>query len=303
MVNERVPGVPHGPTDEWDIPLGGIPGMTRLLLERTHVEAAAAEVRFVSDNTELPQEHAAAAWEALGIDRFPVFEPSTQTMMTLTMTPQGPVQTQQSQRGWQLSTSDRMTSVMLLPTMVVIQTRNYTRYSTSLSQPLTEVLESFTAVTGASRIQRLGLRYINRLSEAEASTPTFWRDHIRHPFAGPLTAGVIADLVTGMHQQVQLRLSDVAGANIQCGVFEEPRPGGPARVPNYNFLVDLDVFREQATDYDQTTTANQVRQLNRTALALFATVLSDQYLAELNPIPAPPARARATTTETVGGSR
>jgi len=283
--------VPEG-TDEWDVPLGGLQGLARVMLERTHVEAAVAEVRFVSDHSELPESVATVVWEAFGTEDFPIFEPANQVMVTLTITPEGPQQAQQAQQGWLLATSDRATAVTLLPATVIVQTRNYSRYSTSLGKPLAKVLELFTAATGVTLIQRLGLRYINRLAEKDATTPAFWRDHIREPFAGPLN-GTVANLVSGVHQQVQLKLAETAGARIQCGVFEEPQVGVPAPSPNYNYLVDLDVFREQATPYDATMSANMVRQLNRTALALFATVLSDQYLAQLSPVPA----ERATDKE------
>ncbi len=258
-----------------------------MTFEHTHVEAAVAEVRFVSDQSELPETVATEVWKSLGTEAFPIFEPADQVMVTLTLTPEGPQQSQQAQQGWLLATSDRATAVTLLPATVIVQTRSYTRYSKSLAEPLAKVLKPFTAATGVTLVQRLGLRYINRLTESNANTPTFWRDHIREPFAGALN-GAVADLVAGIHQQVQLKLADTAGARIQCGVFEAPQVGHASN-PNYNYLVDLDVFREQATPYDATAIANMVRQLNRTALALFATVLSDQYLAQLGPIPVEPA--------------
>lgn len=281
-----VAGMPGDASDEWDIPLGGLPGLARVQLGRTHVEAAVAEVRFVGGQHQLPEAAAAEVWEGLGPDAFPVFEPSTQTIMTFTITPNGPVPTQESQQGWLLATSDRSTAVTLLPSLVVVQTRDYQRYSTSLGGLLARVLELFTAATGVSRIQRLGLRYVNRLTDPAATTPQFWREHIRDPFAGPLRSP-LATLVTGVHQQVQLKLDATAGARVQSGVFAEQQPGVAPTEQRYSYLVDLDVFREQALAYDATTCANQVRQLNRTALALFASVLSDQYLAELGPTAAP----------------
>ncbi len=278
-MEQSVTGVPDG----WDVPLGGLEGLARVQLERTHVEAAAAEVRFVTDQRELSQAAAARVWEGLGTEAYPVFEPSTQTIMTVTINPAGAVPVQESQQGWMLATSDRATAVTLLPSMVVMQTRDYKRYSTSLGGPLAKVLSLFTEATGVSRVQRLGLRYVNRLTDPAAGSPAFWCDHIREPFAGALH-GPVAHLVTGVHQQVQLQLDETAGARVQTGVFEEQG----AVPPCYSYLVDLDVFREQASMFERTVCADQMRQLNRTALALFAKVLSQQYLAELGPVAVPP---------------
>lgn len=166
---------------------------------------------------------------------------------------------------------------------------------TSLGEPLQRVLELFSAAAGTTRIQRLGLRYINRLTDAAAETPAFWRDHIREPFAGPLN-GPVADLVVGVHQQAEFKLDDTAGARVQSGAFADQQPGS-AGVANYSYLVDIDVYREQAMTYEPTPCANQVRQLNRTALAMFANVLSEDYLAELNPVPAGPVAAFRTKGE------
>lgn len=279
-------GALYGPVDEWDVPLGGLQGQTRVMLGRTYLEAAVAEVRFVAGQRELAEAAAAQVWEQLGTDKFPVFEPSSQVIMTVTITPSGAVPTQESQQGWLLATADRSTAITLLPSLVVVQTRDYQRYSTSLGEPLTKALAAFTAATGVSRVQRLGLRYVNRLTDADASAPGFWRDHIREEFAGPLR-GTFATLVAGAHQQVQLRLDETAGARIQSGVFEEQHASAGSR-SQYGYLLDLDVFREQASLYEPIRCANQVRQLNRTALALFAHVLSERYLAALNPVPTPP---------------
>jgi hypothetical protein len=51
------------------------------------------------------------------------------------------------------------------------------------SEPLRRVLSLFTQATGASVVQRLGLRFINKLADPAAMSPQFWRDHIRGNFA------------------------------------------------------------------------------------------------------------------------
>ncbi len=265
-------------TDEFDKPLGGLTGGARVLLERTHMEAAVAEVRFVPGRDELPEASAVAVWNALGKDRLPIFERHAVSTVNLTVTPNGADQTTQAQHGWVLASNDRRTVVTLLPSMVVVQTAAYARYSTSLGDPLRVALRTFAEATGASVVQRLGLRYINRLQDAAASSPAFWRDHVRPAFAGPLV-GETGGLVEALHQQVQFKLDESAAARVQSGVFREQ--GVDER---YSFLVDLDVFREQALDFDETLVADMTRQLNRTALALFTQVLSEKYWAELVPV-------------------
>lgn len=266
--------------DEFDTPLGGIAGLPRLLLERTQMEVAVAEVRFLptSESDSLPEDIAIAVWKGFGQTRFPVFERHSMSNFSLMVTVNGTDSSLRAQHGWILATADRRTSVTLLPAMVVVQTSNYERFSSSLGQPLKDALRLFVQESGASLIQRIGLRYINRLQDPLATTPMFWRDHVSPAFAGPLV-GNLAPLVEGLHQQAQLRLAPTAAARVQSGVFREK--GAEER---YSFLVDLDVFREEALPFDEAHCANLTRQLNRTALALFCQMLSDQYLAELGSI-------------------
>lgn len=267
--------------DQWDRPLGGVRGMGRVRLERTHLEAAIGEVRFSSSRSELPEREAQTIWEGLGQESLPVFERHTQSVVSVTVGPQGTSQTVEEQHGWVLATPDRSVLYTLLPSTVVVQTSRYERYSTSLGDRLKEVTRLFAHTAGVSRVQRLGLRFINRLSDPKASRPQYWRPHIREDFAGPL-AGSLGGLVVNQHQQAQFQLDSTAAARIQSGVFLEP-----GRQELYSFLIDLDVFREANFVYDDELCANMMRQLNRTALALFAHVLSDDYLAGLRPVDLP----------------
>lgn len=271
----------HGSPDEWDSPLGGLKGLSRVHLERTHLEAAVAEVRFVGDRPSITEGDAVAIWDGLGRHEFPIFEKHIQDTLNVTITPQGAVQQHQADQGWILATADRLTGVTLLPSTLVVQTRAYNRYSSSLGAPLARALALFTEVTGSSVISRLGLRYINRLTDPGADGPLFWRQHVRSSFAGPIDSD-LADCVVSQNQQVQLRLDDTAGARVQSGVFQEQGPQA-----RYSFLIDLDVFRERAITYEAISCANQVRQLNRTALALFSSILSEQYISDLGPVPLP----------------
>jgi uncharacterized protein (TIGR04255 family) len=277
---------PYGPVDEWDLPLGGLPRASRIKFDRTHMEAAVAEVRFVSEQVSLDRSVAAHVWEALGPNLFPMFEPSRQVLANIELGPDGAeVPSQRFLDGWLLATVDGDTAVTLLPTGVVVQTRKYHRYSTSLGEPLAKVLAAFTEATGLAHIQRLGLRYVNRLTDQAATSPQHWHDHVREQFRGPLE-GPLGGLVINVHQQAEFRLDATTGARVQTGAFEDQNLASPE--PLYSYLIDLDVFREQASTYDPLSCSDQVRQLNRTALSVFGLVLTDQYLSDLGPVAVPP---------------
>lgn len=272
--------MPQGAVDEFDVPLSGLPPLSHVKFERKHLEGAAAEVRFLPVKPELAEADAVRVWEGLGGGAvLPVFERQMMNLLSLTVTPNGHQQTQENQAGWVLATADRSLSITLYPSLVAVQTTKYDHYRVSLGDPLRKVLALFVEATGASVINRIGLRFINRLQDPFASSPEFWRGHIQPAFAGPLTEG-LASLVEASHQQTQLRLDGAAAARIISGVFKEEGP-----LPRYSFLVDLDVFAERAMSYDADLCANVTRQLNRTALSLFAHVVTPRHLDELGPVP------------------
>lgn len=262
--------------DEWDVPLGGLTNQLRRVFARNHIEVAVAEVRFIRACEEIAEADAAAIWDRLGTQRFPIFEPHRQQTVNVTISPEGAQQSAEVQEGWLLATGDRTTAITLLPSSVVVQTQAYDHYSQSVGEFVNTVLPAFAEVTGAVRVQRLGMRYVNRLTDADATHPEFWGGRIEASFGAPLR-GPFADRITRQHQQVQLRLAH-AEARIQCGLL--PLPG---KISHFDYLVDLDVFIEQTRNYEATWCSNQMRQLNRTAFALFSNVLSTDYLQTLGP--------------------
>jgi hypothetical protein len=85
--------------DEWDRPLGGLKGLARVRLERTHLEAAIAEVRFLATRSELPEQDAVSIWQSLGQAMFPIFDKHVQNIVSLAATPQGASQSTEVQHG------------------------------------------------------------------------------------------------------------------------------------------------------------------------------------------------------------
>ncbi|MGE4115868.1 MAG: TIGR04255 family protein [Candidatus Nanopelagicales bacterium] len=264
--------------DEYDVPLGGLISSQRLAFNRTHLEAVVAEVRFVASREEVTEAEAVAVWKQVGADLLPVFERTSLNTLTVTVTPGGADQHTVQQQGWVMASADRATSVTVFPAMLVVQTARYERYSRSLAGPLAAALRAYAEAMAPSVVQRIGLRYINRLTDAAATTPEFWRDHVQPAFAGTLRSDLAA-MTVGLHQQAHLRLDDFAAARVQTGVFQEPNPEG-----RFSYLLDIDVFREQAMPFDLELCGNLTRQLNRTALALFLRVLSERYVADLEPV-------------------
>jgi uncharacterized protein (TIGR04255 family) len=262
--------------DEFDIPFGGIPTSGRIVLPGNKIVVANAEARFLRDQPGISDSQASELWELLGgKELFPFFEQNEQKHVNFNITDDGVEQSQGTNKVWLLSNTDRTLTVMIMPTAINVQVLKYARFGESLAEPFAKALGAYANVTKSSIVQRIGLRYINRVRDAAATRPTFWADNVRVAFAGPIE-GVLGNFVTGAHQQVQLRLEPTVGAVVHSGVFEDAEMGG-----TYSCLVDIDVFSERALNFDSTDCANLTRKLNRTAYALFAQTLAPEFIDQM----------------------
>lgn len=262
--------------DAFDVPHGGLRSVGRVVRDHNSVAVAIAEVRFAREDAAISETEAGKILDLLDRQMFPIIEPTSLNIMNLTVTPDRTDQTTQVQKGWILATADRTLSIILMPSSVVVQTVKYERFSTSMEPQLIRAISAYASITGARLVQRIGLRYVNRLIDSGATHPRFWVTKVKAPFAGALESD-LCELVESLHQQVNLRLEPNVGSIIHSGAFLDQASGG-----TFGFLVDIDVFREQAIDFNLEHIGNLVRQLNRTAHSLFATVLADEALDDMS---------------------
>lgn len=264
--------------DAFDVPLGGIQQAGHVNFKKTFVETVVAEFRFGSGDADLPQQAAVEVWSRLGRADYPHLEPAQFQTLSVQVSPGRTEQSTTTQHGWSIANSDRTTSLIVLPSALVITLKQYERFSTSLGDLAREAFEAFVEVLDPVVIQRIGLRYINRLSSPDARDARFWSGSLSPAFSGPLSADMISHKVQVLQQQVGLNLTETASANIHHGVLPPENLAHP-----FGYLLDIDVFEEQTRALPDPDILNVLRQLNRTALALFSLVLSERYLTTLNP--------------------
>lgn len=261
--------------DAFDTPLGGLPSMGGVELGRTFVVAASAEVRFISSDLTITNEMAEQIRQGIGAEDLPQVEATQMGLVNIVVTPNGATQQTETHQGWKLWSGDRRTSVTLLPAMVIVETSRYQSFNASLGDLLNRAAQQFAEVTGERGVQRIGLRYINRLFEDDTSSPDSWAALIRPGFSGVL-GGEWADLVRETRQMALLRLDPTSSARVNTAVLRDDPPSD-----TYSFVIDIDVFREQVMEFELTQVANHARRLNRTAFSLFAQVLTEEYFDSL----------------------
>jgi uncharacterized protein (TIGR04255 family) len=206
-------------------------------------------------------------------------EPSERHEARLEITPSGPVpQSSAASRGVQLTTVDRRLALSVFADQLTLQHTDYARFSQSFRPTLRAALLGARDVLDAKVVRRVGLRYVNRLLDMDATQARAWDGRVRPSMLGMLTDPTLGACVTGSQQQLQLDLGDACGATIRHGVFID----GAAR-NRYSYLVDLDVYCQATELFDVEAIMATVRKLNVTALSLFQWIVTAEWRATMRP--------------------
>jgi uncharacterized protein (TIGR04255 family) len=283
-------------------PLAGLPPADRTLLVTPPLELAIAEVRFATSTpggAMAPDVGLSVLnrLSELGVE-FARIEPLQQNRLTLNLqagiapTPQVETGT----NGWTLASADGSFQATVLPESVVFQTSKYERWSVALEPRLRGLYTAVGELVQPVVVNRIGLRYVNRFVDRNASNPLFWRDRLNRNFLGPISDERLGHLVKSAQQQIELNLGPAQGALLRYGPFVDAGAQGAI-----SFLLDIDVFDATPIRFDPEEMVTRIEVLNRTAASLFQCVLEPSFLKALQ-IDEAAAAAKTEAIETVSAS-
>lgn len=273
-----------------DRPMGGLPLADPVLLRKPQIEAALVEVRFTGVNQEVDSKAAFRIRDAAQESgfTFPQMQPAqTQELTVRVENGQARPELQQQSSGWQMATDDGHLAITLLPGAIAVQATKYERWRITLEPVLALVAAAVGDALAPTIVNRVGVRFINRLTRLGSDNATDWQDAIDPAFLGPLLHKEIGSKIVGTQQQAEIRLGPATGALIRHGVFTDSSPQG-----TYGYLVDLDVFDQTSDPFNADNIVTTARTLDRTALTLFQQIVKPEYRATMNPY----ARVDATGT-------
>lgn len=264
-----------------DCPLGGLPPAEPVLLRNPQIEAALVEVRFAGVDRAVDSDVAFRIRDAAEESgyAFPQMQAAQTQELTVRVengTARPEVHEQSS--GWQLATDDGHLAITILPAAIAIQATKYERWRVTLEPVLDRVAAAVRDALAPSVLNRVGVRFINRLTQPGSEHPATWEDAIEPTFLGPILHRELGSRIVGSQQQVEIRLGPAKGALIRHGVFMGASPPG-----HYGYLVDVDVFDQTANPFNADNVVTVARVLDRTALTLFQQIVTAEYRATMNP--------------------
>lgn len=182
-------------------------------------------------------------------------------------------------QGWQLRRAELVVTVT--PVALSVETTTYGDWAT-FGGAVRRALEGFASIAQSPPgEQRLGLRYVDRITRPEVERVQAWAEWLQPWLVGPLTHPELGEAVLGLAQQIDWDAGDGFRATVRQRAFHDPE-----RKNRPTVILDFDTFRDgyRAFGVDEVWAATE--QLNDISHRLFRAALSEslyQALREESP--------------------
>lgn len=237
-------------------------------LRRSPLQLVVCQVRFEETVTVNDPRAILALHKALGgpKGKYPKSESIQFQLTQVQVGPGGPegAQTLPPQNGRRFKSKDDLWTVTLVPSHVTLETTAYTSWEGDFQDRLSDLIDAVETHIGPTIEERIGLRYINQLTEPAADSPADWRDYVSAEMLGVILHPSIGPAITNTLSQVTMDFGEGLGCLLRHGALPDPsRPG------KMNYVLDLDVFRQQPRDFDAKEVKSCADQLNDLVLRVF----------------------------------
>lgn len=263
-----------------DQPFGGLPLGERVLFQDARLDLIVLEIRFSTTDARVTDHQAEAFRQILqraGL-HFDQVVPAMQREFRVDISQTDQKAALSETQGWEFRSTSGA-SVVLWPSAFAIQAgKEYQRWSVSLRPALEAALAAVHQVLDPALVQRIGLRYINRLPHPDDG-PSAWDGRIVSSLLGPMHHPVLGPKIRSSQQQLELALEEGCGATIRHGT----QPGGSGLS---DYLLDIDVFDLATQGFSEMDSLVKAQRLNRTAMALFQQCVTEKLRSEMGPIEA-----------------
>lgn len=181
-------------------------------------------------------------------------------------------------RGWHLKSADGSWTAALLPGAFSLETTRYTTWD-EFRGLLKDLAQAVQRAAPPTIEQRIGLRYVDRISGLRVSTPRDWERWIHRDILGPPLHETLGDNVLATRQQIDLDLGEGRACVLRHGAAGDPTaPPGETSV----YLLDFDIYRQQARRFASSDVLAAAEGFHELADALFVQVITADLLRYLS---------------------
>jgi len=176
--------------------------------------------------------------------------------------------------GWRLATDDGSWSLLISPSFFVLECARYTTW-TEFRSRADGLLQAIGAVFNPALMQRIGLRYVDRLSREASSMPAQWNEQLHPAVLGFASNDAIGDNVVVVQTTNHMKFGNhFAIVRTSCAPDTSTDSG-------YSMVLDTDCSDAKARAFAIDDIARTTEDLHELNLRLFQLTLSSSYLDEL----------------------
>lgn len=246
-------------------------------LPRSPLALVACQVRYSDINGQVTG--AAVAALRQGLDAAGFAYPRTDQVQLQNLSidlGSGATNRESAGKAWRLQSSDSRWIVTVGPEAVTLETTRYDTWERNFRARFAAIVEALSAIFAPRAETRLGLRYVDVISDPPVRDMQEWSAWINPALLGPIAHPRIGSGVTVIQQQFSLSLDDDVRATIRLGVYPDP-----ARDGALTCLIDTDVFRESLLPYSADGVIAATERLHDWNLRLFQQMITPEMLVHL----------------------
>jgi uncharacterized protein (TIGR04255 family) len=177
--------------------------------------------------------------------------------------------------GWRFASADGTWAVTLMPDHFALETTAYTTWAEDFQLRFVELVDAVAQHVAPTFERRIGLRYIDRITELRLTSIAAWEPYLRPELLGMALHPEIGAGVRQSQQHLLIEINDGIVAGLRHGPVLEP---GSAEV---DYQLDFDISRQGSRAFDADAIKDVVDQFNIHALQLFQASVTGALLEAL----------------------
>jgi len=167
--------------------------------------------------------------------------------------------------GWRMLSTNRKTAAAFHVDALTLETTDYGRWAGDFADLISDALRALAEAVGPVTEHRLGLRYVDRITDLDIATAADWSGWLNSWALGPAVIDGLSEATQATEMSSAFRIDDEAAARMRVAVFPET----DAQVG----VVDIDVFREGSRAFDVSGILDVVNRFHVVAKQLFFAAL------------------------------
>ncbi len=185
----------------------------------------------------------------------------------------GVAKSESTGHGWRLQSEDSRWILTVTTDAVTLETTRYRAWNEDFRARFRALIDALVDAFSPATETRLGLRYVDVITDPSAQNMVEWSRWIDRALLGPIAHERLGPGINVIQQQMTLSLDSDVRATVRQGAYPDP-----ARENAPTYLIDIDVFIERLARLDRDRVRDTVERLHEWNLRLFAQMITPEML-------------------------